>query len=174
MATSWQTCRGQLNHSWLQNGVLVALNHALALTEGRVRTRNLQAALLEATGRWEEQRREIPKLVSEFEEEMSPCALFDQLPLGRCQPRFRAWLVPTVHVLWLRREGVPEKVKAARTAYDDAQCRYAAACAVLGALPEVPSTGELELLGQLLRELVAACQALSRAISAFPHEVRVI
>lgn len=174
MVNNWQTDRGQLNHNWLQNGVLVALNHALGITTGTVRTRNIRQTLIEDIERWQERRQELPALLARFEDEMSPKIFFDREPLSNCTEEDRSWLLPITHDLWLQREKVKEKIDAATAAYEAAEKAYEPLHAALGQLPEAPTKEEAGAFERLLREFTTSCETLSHAISAFPHEIRCV
>lgn len=174
MASNWQSQRGQINHNWLQNGVLVALKKAPGLISGKVRTRNLRRSLSDAIRSWEERRREIPGLLGRFEQEMSPRVFFDRVPLCRCKPETKKWLIPLVHSLWLQREDVEAKLRAAEDAYEAAERQYGTVREALEKLPETPDFAELKPFESILRDFTSACETLSRAISAFPHEIKVV
>jgi hypothetical protein len=174
VANNWQTDRGQLNHNWLQNGVLVALNHALRVTAGAVRPRNIRQTLAEDILRWQERRQEVPGLMDRFENEVSPKVFFERAPLCRCSDKTKSWLVPLTHELWLRREKVQEKMGTAKEAYVTAERTYEAIQADLIKMPEPPTVEDLWPFERLLRQFTAACEALSRAISALPHEIRCV
>jgi len=174
MKPIWQISRGQLNHNWLQNGVLIALNHAVGVVAGTVRTRNARQTLAEDVKRWEEREEEVPAFLDRFEDEMSPKIFFQHAPLSRCSDETPNWLIPLTHELWLKRENVKEKVGRAREAYELAVLTYRAVCAELERLSEAPTAEDIQRFSPALREFTGACEALSRAISAFPHEVRCV
>ncbi len=170
----WQIDRGQLNHNWLQNGVIVALNHGVRLATGGVRSSVVRQALEEDILRWGERRNEVPGFLDRFENEMSPKELFDRIPLCRCSVTTKSWLVPLIHELWLRREKVPEKIVTAKVAYETAERNYKIVHAALQMIPEAPTLDDLWPFERLLREFTTACEDLSLAISALPHEIRVV
>lgn len=172
MASNWQTDRGQLNHNWLQNGVLVALNHAVRLASGGVRSSVVRQALVADVLRWDERRNEVPRFLGRFENEMSPKVFFDRIPLCRCSAETKDWLIPLTHELWLRREKVQEKIGKAKDAYDTAERAYEAVHADIKKMPKSPTIEDLWPFERLLREFTTACEALSHAISALPHEIR--
>jgi hypothetical protein len=174
VASNWQADRGQINHNWLQNGVLVGLHHALNISSGMVRSQNARGSLLEDVQRWQERRNELPEFLGRFENEMSPKVLFDRIPLCRCSIETRRWLIPLTHELWFRREKVQDKIGAAKEAYDNAELTYRAVQSNLGNIPESPTLEDLRPFERLLREFMTACEYLSRAISALPHEIRVV
>ena len=173
VTSKWQTDRGQLNHNWLQNGVLVALNHALGLVSGRVRSGNIVRTLTEDVHRWRERGAEIPPLLHRFEEEMSPRVYFTRPPLSRCRDETKQWLIPLIHHLWMCREQVTTQVGEAVAAHQVAELSYENVHEALQSLPALPSSEDLHRLEPLLREFTVACEALSRTISALPHEIRV-
>lgn len=172
VASSWQTDRGQLNHNWLQNGVLVGLNHAQAIAAGSVRTPYIRQALIEDVFRWQERREDLPSLLDRFENEMSPKVFFTQLPLSRCSDETKGWLIPLIHELWLKREKVLDKMGVAKKAYEMAEQVYTKVHAELGKLPAAPTMEDLRPFERLLRDFTSACETLSRSISALPHEIR--
>jgi hypothetical protein len=174
VSSRWQIDRGQLNHNWLQNGVLVGLHHALNISSGMVRSQNARGSLLEDVQRWQERRNELPAFLGRFENEMSPKVLFDRIPLCRCSVETRKWLIPLTHELWLRREKVQEKIALVKEAYKVAERTYERVHADLQKIPLTPTIEELWLFERLLREFTAACEDLSLAISALPHEIRVV
>jgi len=174
VASSWQTDRGQINHNWLQNGVLVGLHHALNIATGMVRSQNARGALSEDVKRWQERQNELPGLLDRFENEMSPKVLFDRFPLCRCSAETKGWLIPLTHELWLRREKVQEKVGVAKEAYAAAERTYEKVQSDLQKMPLTPTIEDLWPFERMLREFTTACEDLSRAISAFPHEIRIV
>jgi hypothetical protein len=174
VASIWLVDREQLNHNWLQNGVLVALNHALSVVAGTVRPRKIRQTLDEDVRRWQERRQEVPELLNRFENEMSPKVFFDRAPLCRCTDETKGWLIPLTHELWLRREKVKEKIGTAKDAYDTVERTYQAVQSDLGKMPEFPNIQDLWPFERQLREFIVSCEALSRTISTFPHEVHCI
>lgn len=174
MTSNWHIDRGQLNHNWLQNGVLVALNHAVRIASGGVKSSVVRQALAEDVLRWDERRNELPEFLDRFENEMSPKVFFDRIPLCRCSPDTKSWLIPLIHELWLGREKVRERIGAAKKAYDTAERAYSVVHADLEKMPTTPTIEDLWPFERVLRELTAACEILSKAISALPHEIRVV
>lgn len=174
MASNWQTDRGQINHNWLQNGVLVALNHAVRIAAGGVRASSVRQSLTEDVARWYERRSEVPEFLDRFESEMSPQVFFDRIPLCRCSHDTKAWLIPLIHELWLGREKVREKIGTAKEAYETAERAYAVVHADLEKMPMTPTIEDLWPFERVLREFMAACENLSKAISVLPHEIRVV
>lgn len=174
MAISWETDRGQLNHNWLQNGVLVGLNHALGIVTGAIRSRYVRRKLAEDIQRWQDRRQDLPRFLGRFVNEMSPKIYFDRIPLCRCSDETKQWLVPLIHNLWLRREHIEKKLVVATDAYRKAEKTYEQLHMALEKLPESPSAEELQSLQRILRDFTTACENLSRAISAFPHEIRYV
>ncbi len=173
MTSNWQTDRGQLNHNWLQNGVLVGLHHAVNLSSGMVRSQNVRVSLSDDVERWKERRNEVPEFLDRFENEMSPKVFFDRIPLCRCSPDTKSWLIPLIHELWLGREKIQEKIGAAKDAYATAEQAYTVVHVDLEKMPMTPTIEDLWPFERVLREFTVACETLSKAISALPHEIRV-
>ena len=174
MNSKWQIDRGQLNHNWLQNGVIVALNHAFGITSGKVRPINVRQTLFDDLDRWQERHQELPILIDRFEDEMSPKIYFDHEPLSNCTEEVRGWLLPLTHDLWLLRERVKEKIDTAMSAYKVANQAYEQLHSALVQLSNVPKCEELGSFQLLLQEFMNACETLSQAISVFPQEIRCV
>ena len=174
MKTSWQTDRGQLNHNWLQNSVLVALNHALRVADGKISSRNPYRTMYEDIVRWQERNCEIPKLIARFNEEMSPKVFFEHEPLNRCATEIRSWLVPAIHELWVRREKVSEKINTAMTSYDTAEQAYKNLYSRMKDLSQEQAAEDLSSIRQILNDFIQACEMLSLSISNFPHTIRCV
>ena len=174
MTLKWQIDRGQLNHNWLQNGVLVGLHHALGVAAGTVRPRNIRQTLAEDVLRWQERRQMVPQLLDRFENEMSPKVFFERIPLCRCSAETKGWLIPLTHDLWLRREKVQVKIATASKAYDTTERTYEAVQADLEKMPQSPTIEDLWPFERLLRAFTTACESLSSAISALPNEIHCV
>lgn len=172
ISVKWQVDRGQLNHNWLQNSVLIGLRHALSTVSGGVRPANIRKTIVEDILRWQERRHDLSLLLERFENEMSPKVFFDVLPLSRCSDETKAWLVPVTHELWLQREMVKEKISANLMAFEYGQKCYQALNAALEKVPEAASVEDVQALEPLLLEFTKACEALSGSISSLPHEIR--
>ncbi|MCX7176045.1 MAG: hypothetical protein NT159_19400 [Proteobacteria bacterium] len=171
MLPQWQIERGQLNHNWLQNGVLVALNHALSISFGMVRPGDIPRTLTEDVGRWPERRAELSLLLDRFEDEMSPKIHFAYPPLSHCPAETLDWLKPLVHELWLQRWGILEKIDAAKDAYRAADRAFLPVVSALSNLPRTPAPDDLRLVSLLLQTFIEQCQALADSISALPQRV---
>ncbi|MBK5275592.1 MAG: hypothetical protein JJE30_11140 [Desulfuromonadales bacterium] len=170
ISPQWQIDRGQLNHNWLQNGVVVALNHASGICTGTVRPRDITRSLSEDINRWQERSTELSSLLNRFVVEMSPRIYFNSPPLSRCPEETRSWLEPLTHELWLQR-GMREKIDAAKAAYQKADSAFQKIYAELSNLPSSPTTDDLKPACSQLQTLIARCQALADSISALPHRV---
>jgi hypothetical protein len=169
--TSWQIQRSQLNHNWLQNGVLVGLNHALGVTSGRLKPKKVHQVLSRDIQIWKERRREVPTLLDKLESEMSPRVLFNRIPLRLCKDETKQWLIPLIHGYWLRREKIREKIRTAKKTYHDAERNYLLVKAGLDGMPESAEVREMKACERRLREFKDSCEALSLAISALPREI---
>ncbi|OQX18221.1 MAG: hypothetical protein BWK76_08215 [Desulfobulbaceae bacterium A2] len=166
----WQIERGQLNHNWLQNGVVVALNHAAGICSGTVRPRDTVRSLSEDINRWQERSAELSSLLDRFEDEMSPKIYFDFPPLSRCPANTRSWLEPLTHELWLQR-GMREKIDAAKSAYQKADRAFYRIYTVLDKLPTSPTMVDLKPICSQLHSVINRCQALADLVSALPHRI---
>lgn len=172
--SKWQIDRGQLNHNWLQNGVLVGLNHALSIVNGSVRTSKVRKSLTNNVLRWQERKMELRELLVRFENEMSPRVLFETLPLCRCSEETKKWLVPIIHELWLKRENIMTKISVARESYQKVEVAFAQVSQSLNKLPETPAGEDYVSFVITLRLFTAACETLSQSISALPQEIRCV
>lgn len=170
----WAQHISQFNHGWLQNGVIVALHHALGVASGSVRSTTVRRTLEEDVARWAERGAELPGLLDAFESEMSPRNYFDRAPLCRCAPSTIQWLAPLVHEAWLKREDVHRKLSEARALHARAQETFRAVSQAVNALPDPPGQGDLARLQPLLKAHCQACEALSRAVSGLPREIRCV
>ena len=175
MTTSkWQIDRGQLNHNWLQNVVLVGLGHSFEVCAGGVKPYSVRRALLMDVLPWHTRRAELHQLLRRFENEMTPKMFFDLPPLSRCSVATKEWLVPVTHQLWLAREKVPEKISSALSAYVATEHAYNPLCAAVEALPEDSTVESLEPIELLLKTFAKACESLARSISALPRSISYI
>ncbi len=166
----WQDERNQLNHNWLQNGVLVALNHALSVVSGNVRCSSARRTLTEDVARWTERSGDMPGFLDRCENEMSPRALFRIVPLCRCSDETKRWLEPLIHERWLEREQIHEKIFRAKSYYASAEHHYGILLALLRGLSNSPDDDISSCL-KALHDFTGECQNLSNAISALPHEI---
>jgi len=166
----WQIQRGQLNHNWLQNGVIIALNHASGICSGSVRPRQITQTLTEDISRWQERKAELANLLDRFENEMSPKIYFGIPPLSNCPKETRNWLEPLTHELWLQR-GVREKIDIAKEAYKKTESAFQKLHAAFTALPSAPTADDLKPVCALLKLFIDSCMELSASISALPNRV---
>lgn len=174
MDPTWQADRGQLNHHWLQNSVLVALNHALGIVSGAVRSTHPARALAEDLLRWQDRRGDVVSLLERFETEMTPALLLGRAPLSRCSEETKSWLRPLVHELWLRREAIDKRIAAAMRAWRECDRVYRLLQDALEALSETPAEEGFQALESPLNVFTAACEELAAAISALPREIQCV
>jgi hypothetical protein len=171
ISPQWQVDRGLLNHNWLQNGVLVALNHALNVASGKVRARDVKETLIQDIHRWQERQAELTALLGRFEEEMSPNVLFEQIPLSRLSPETRNWLLPLAHHLWLLRTGAGDKIHAAMVAFREAAQAFRVVDSALIDLNGTPTSDNLRLVSVLLQAFIERADNLAESISALPSRI---
>jgi len=171
----WQKKRREINHDWLKNRFIVALNSWLRLLDGEIEDKMLeQSFLTQVLPQWEVRRQEISALLREFPSAMSPRQLFDEPPLSRCDNKTKEWLGEFMHALWLTRvsaESLTATAEATRAAADRA---YADILQVL----KNREPGDLKRAIKPYRDLCDrfrnACQELGAALSEFPHEIKVV
>jgi hypothetical protein len=172
IALNWRVERGQLNHNWLQNSVLVGARHALSILDGRVRTTNLIQILKDDVWRWRERNHELTSLLSRFEEEMSPKTLFCQLPLSRCSDQTKEWLVPLIHDIWLHRHNVRERIREIEESYRRAEKSFVNLSIAIASVPETCGIQDVRDLRPLFTQFADSCENLATGISSLPHELQ--
>lgn len=154
---TWQADRGELNHDWLKNRFLLALDEWLGWLRGElVGEYDPDPVLAE----WADHRGALAELLDGFEREMSPAALFEPAaatPLARCRPATRRWLQPLARSLWLARYPVRGWLVHGYVCLKAADEAYHRAARV-----------RTEPAVRAFRD---ACAALSAALSRFPSRV---
>ena len=171
LVNEWQMQRGYLNHNWLQNGVLVALNHARVVVSDKVRAKNARQTMEDDISRWPERREDLVRLLRRFEEEMSPKVYFSFPPLSRCTNDIKRWLIPFTHERWLVRENVKDKIKTALAAHKSAERAFKVTRITLNKLPEPATLASLQRVDSSLKDFISACETLSEAISVLPNRI---
>jgi hypothetical protein len=175
MRSSWQRRRTEFNHDWLKNQFIPALAKCLNLLDNRIEDRAFeQSFVLLALPEWDLHRGEAPTLAQDFEREMSPRRLFDQLPLSRCDEDTRQWLGNLVHALWITRYPVRQWVSEAFEAAKRADASYDALQAALAGCADIRSVEALRSFRKHFSDFRERCQELGHAISKFPNEVKMV
>lgn len=164
---TWQQRRSRFNHDWLKNQFMPALAKAINLLDGQIEDPEFERVFaLSFLPQWPAHRPELLALLADFEREMSPRRLLEHGRFDcRCSPRHH-WLPDLVHALWLRRSPVSRWLADANQRVADIDRCYAQ-------LRDCLDGGALQPGRQPLAAFRDACQALARAVEAFPAEVKV-
>jgi hypothetical protein len=174
-ARNWQQRRGKLNHDWLKNGYIPALEKFLHLLDDQLEDLEFEQSFIPSVlPAWETHYEEALHLTRDFESGMSPRNLLEQPPLSHFDDDTRRWLGDVVHELWLARHPVylwsreaEARVKAVASSYD--QIRQ-----VLMSHSAPHSAVALRPLRPLFSQFCQCCRDLARAIERFPCEVEVV
>ena len=169
--SGWARRRATFNHDRLKNGVCLSLVAVVRSLRGDTSDPVAENEFLRTVlPSWPGLLAEAKQLVATFEEEMSPAVLFNRLPLSRCDPQTRAWLLPLVDADWRARISVDELLDEALGAVGEGQSRWESLSALLAGLP---SAGDLTAAADLVTALSAACRRLARAFERFPGTIAV-
>lgn len=169
---AWQQRRSQLNHDWLKNKYLPALEKLLNLLDDHLEDPEFERGFVSGhLPAWEQQRAEAVRLVEDFEPEMSPRLHLDRLPLSLHDEETRHWLANAVHSLWLARHPVRQWVVEARERANEVEAAYRQLREQLQACPDTISAASLRPLRALFDQFRRSCQNLARAFERFPCEV---
>ena len=167
----WQIRRSHFNHQWLKNRYISALDSFANLLSGRFRGVGiLEDFLSHDLPEWEARVPECGALLLDFEEQMSPRALFKSEPLSNWEPPLREAAGEWVHQLWLSRYPIHALVKNALMQLDAANELYASLTRQIRPGGWVANSEELRTQIDAFRN---ACGALSRAIEKFPNRILV-
>jgi hypothetical protein len=177
--TRWQRERCQLNHDWLKNRCIPALDRFLNRLDGRIdddeaeveSDRKFLASLLP---QWPERRAEFVALLRGFETEMSPELLFTDGPLARCPPNTRRWLEPVVRSLWLNRYPVRQWLVDGYMYLEAVDAAYRRVRQRIAAAGERPIAADLRAARQEFAWLRDYLDRLSKVIERFPSQIQVI
>jgi hypothetical protein len=169
----WQKRRGALNHDWLKGRFSRDLSKWLNVLDGLVEDVAFeQEFLISIIPQWELYGRSAVTLAREFEEQMSPQRLLEQVPFSQCSRRPPQWLGVLVHDLWLSRYPVREWISAVTVAASTAEETYLQLQECRSKLDRPPGTEAMRPLRHLFSEFRRNCNALAEAIERFPSEVR--
>ncbi len=175
MLPDWQRRRSAFNHDWLKNRFLTGLASFMNILDGLVEDPETQERFLRDTlPQWPGRAAEAACLISEFESEMSPRALFRQPPLSRCGSATKSWLPTLVHQLWRRRMNTDAMCTGARKALLSADTAYQQ---VLVSIASGVSSDEPEVLRasrDRFQTFYTACQQLAQSVHQFPDRIKVV
>jgi hypothetical protein len=165
----WQQRRSELNHQWLKNRLLSALDSAANLLGGRIKgVGYVQDVLDEEVREWQERRNELNILIDRFEAEMSPRKVFAASPLAEWEPEVKEIMSNLLHELWLVRNPVREWVGNARSATQAVETSYVQ-------LVQSEPVGEDGRIGpefcKHFEAFRSACRALAKTIEQFPNNI---
>jgi hypothetical protein len=171
MSKSWQRKRSEFNHDWLKNRYLTALAKWINILDGRVEDQEFEKQFTTAVlGQWREYSPQAIWLARSFESEMSPKALLERPPFINFLPESAMWLGDLVHGLWKSRYPVGAWVNEAATAVGAADDAYRNLLSQIG-YGEVPTIEQLRALRSTFARFQGCCQAVAKAMEAFPSKV---
>ena len=173
--SEWLSRRREINHDWLKNRFIVALNSWLRLLDGAIEDSILEKAFLrDVLPQWETRRSEVNALIQDFEKEMSPRQLFNELPLSRCDAQTKQWLGELVHRLWIMRVSAKELTSTAKRFVSAADTAYTELSQIVRARPTGDLVTNMKPHRRLFERFRDACQKLGDTVSEFPHEINVV
>jgi hypothetical protein len=166
-AAKWQLRRGRLNHQWLKNRVLSALDGTLQVLRGKVGTEaDPRVNLAEQLEDWDLRHAAFARLLEDFDVEMSPAKLVDgDLLPGLC-PALREGLGAAVDALWRARLPVD------RWLADAAEALEAAREASMPLRDEARSMTP-EQFESAVTFLADACRRLGGAVERLPKRIEI-
>jgi len=172
--SAWQLRRSEFNHRWLKNEYMPALARLLNVLEGHIEDSEFQQTFVEdVLPRWKTHYPEVLSLIHDCENDMSPRRLFEHPPLSRW-PREHRWLPEIVHVLWLSKYQVADKVSDSLAAANQANELYVNLREALECDPRGESVSRLEALRDRFADFRDKCQELAKSIERFPNKIFVI
>ena len=174
MNQTWQAKRTNLNHDWLKNVYLTALEKWVNVLDDRVDDPGFERDFLsERFSQWPERQQSAERLIVSFESDMSPKTLLDRPPLQRCRPETKVWLGSLIHALWLSRQEVAAMIRDAKEHMETADALYkqldAALVTRLGTCLD-----DLRPLRDDFAAFYSACALLAASVSRFPNSVKVV
>lgn len=168
----WSERRSAFNHHWMKNRFLSTLDAAANVMAGRLRgVRYFRELLVAELAQWPERKRELDRLLDDFEAEMSPkTTLRGTCTLSGLEANLRPLLANLVHCLWLDRRPV-------RYWVSNASARAETVTRCFEELwPVLPSDDSGFFNAEFVARFGAfrlACRDLSDAIAEFPNRVLV-
>ena len=117
---------------------------------------------------WTTRRHEAYALAADFEREMSPAALMNQVPLRGLPPETRKWLEALTHDLWRKRIHLSQHLEHMLAAIAAVDASYER---LLTAIGNRTSIEELRTLRDEFDRFEGLCQELSKALGALPSKI---
>jgi hypothetical protein len=167
----WQRRRSEFNHQWLKNRLLSALDAADQILRGRAKGFDYLRELMTVEApEWMVRKADLVGLLQDFEEQMSPQALFNHPPLSQCEVSTKMAFAPLVHELWLARLPIKERLAEIRIAAEGVDASYISLLEV----PMADSEGKLNPeFSTRFEEFRSYCHALASAIEKLPNRILV-
>ncbi|MCP4545547.1 MAG: hypothetical protein GY835_03640 [bacterium] len=175
MYETWQRRRGALNHDWLKNDYLKAVDAFLARLEQKSPDpERLEEFLSVDLPGWDRQRPNLESLLDAAEECLSPRRLFDVPPLSNAAPETLVWLPALTHALWLARHPIQQRIAEAHAALQKAEATYKRISQELSCNDRKVGIEPLQASRSAFVDFSGALRALSCAISALPQKILVV
>jgi hypothetical protein len=172
--TEWQRQRSSLNHDWLKNVYLPALDTWLNILEGVVEDPEFGEGFVNGRLRdWPRNRPLLDSLLNSFEESMSPQVLLNHEPLSKLGIKTKTWLGPLVHSLWRLRFKTQELLDETTARIRLCDERYSHLIRVVEDQGQT-DTVRLAPYREEFSEFANACRALARSLSKFPNRIEVL
>lgn len=170
----WQRQRSFLNHDWLKNCYLPALDTWLNILEGAVEDPDFEEFFVNNRLReWPTHRPLLDSLLLSFENKMSPLVWFDQEPLSQLSSETKAWLRPLIHGLWCVRVKARGLLDETTSRLGECDERYSHLIRVIEAQDRTDSTS-LAAYCREFGEFGNACRALAKTLSQFPNRIEAV
>ena len=175
MTLRWQKRRSEFNHDWMKNKYIPKLGAWVNLLDGRIEDKDLEKFYVSSIlPDWESHKNEALALSNDFETEMSPRVLFNELPLVNCDDETKQWLGDLIHYLWLIRYSVNQLISDASESAKNTNDAYYKLQDALRACKNTKKVEALKPFRKLFAEFLKNCRSLSDAIEKFPSEVKAV
>ena len=174
MNQSWQKRRAGLNHDWLKNKLLQEMGKWINILNEQVEDEQFERDFARSlTHQWAEHRREAADLANTFQTEMSPRRFLDHYPFPNLPTEEQCWLGELIHELWLSRYPVQDWTSTVVACTRDADEAF---LRITDLFRQNPNATARELKRNLdaFEQIKARCEALAKAIEAFPSKVLVV
>ena len=166
-AAKWQLRRGRLNHQWLKNRVLPALDGTVQVLKGKVTTgTDPRTDLAEQLEDWSLRHSAFSRLLDDFPVEMSPARLVDSDLLPGLSPPVRDALPAVLDGLWRARLPIDQWLADAGDALEAA----AEASRPVRRDAMIMTSEQFEAA---VTALANACRRLARAIERLPSRIEI-